>query len=334
MLNVTLYYDGEESDHETVLVELAELNQEIEHKVVLIDINSDPSILSEYSGRVPVLQVGPYTLKKPISKQQMLVALGAARDRVTHLEKIGDESYLNRKNRAQNWDVSDRIAYWISKNYMWVFNLILLLYVGIPFLAPVLMKINSPAAAKVVYTIYKPLCHQLPYRSFFLFGEQVIYPRELAHIDGLETYEAVSGKNAVDVIAAREFVGDETLGYKVALCERDVAIWGSLLAFGMVFMVSGRRIKTLPWLVWLLLGVLPMGLDGGSQLLGLLSNLPSWFPARESTPLLRVITGSLFGLTTAWFVFPMMEDNMRDTRKILTQKINSIKTIAVNNVKS
>ncbi len=334
MLSVTLYFDGKKADHENILAELSELNQEIAHKVILIDINSDMSIESEYSGRVPVLQVGPYTLQKPITKQQLLVALGAARDRVAHLEEIGDEDYLNRKKRAQNWDVSDRIAYWISKNYMWVFNLILFLYVGIPFLAPVFMKAGSPIAARVVYTIYKPLCHQLPYRSFFLFGEQAVYPRELAHMDGLRTYEAVSGKNAADVMAAREFVGDESLGYKVALCERDVAIWGSLLGFGLVFMLSGRRIKALPWLIWLLLGVIPMGLDGGSQLLGFLSNMPVWFPVRESTPFLRVITGTLFGLTTAWFVFPMMEDNMRDTRKILTQKVNLINPKSVNSVKS
>ncbi len=42
------------------------------------------------------------------------------------------------------------------KNYMILFNLLVFLYIGLPFAAPVLMKINAPFAAKVIYTIYKP----------------------------------------------------------------------------------------------------------------------------------------------------------------------------------
>jgi peptidoglycan/LPS O-acetylase OafA/YrhL len=61
-------------------------------------------------------------------------------------------------------------------------------------------------------------------------------------------------------------------------------------------------------------------LDGGSQLSSSLPFLPDWFPARESTPLLRVVTGALFGITTAWFLYPYVEESMRETRALLARK--------------
>jgi uncharacterized membrane protein len=74
-------------------------------------------------------------------------------------------------------------------------------------------------------------------------------------------------------------------------------------------------------------GVIPIGLDGFSQLF---SQLPFQFiqsilPYRESTPLLRVLTGFLFGITTAWFMFPLIEESMTDTRILLAKKFSILK---------
>ena len=72
------------------------------------------------------------------------------------------------------------------------------------------------------------------------------------------------------------------------------------------------------------MGLIPIGLDGVSQIV---SQLP-WdvIPIRESTPLLRTITGGLFGFTIAWFGYPVVEETMADTRKLLTVKIKAAKT--------
>jgi len=43
-------------------------------------------------------------------------------------------------------------------------------------------------------------------------------------------------------------------------------------------------------------------------------------PYRESTPLLRTITGFLFGFATAWFGYPMAEEAMRDTQQYMGMK--------------
>jgi uncharacterized membrane protein len=63
-------------------------------------------------------------------------------------------------------------------------------------------------------------------------------------------------------------------------------------------------------MLWLALGVLPIALDGGSQLV---SQLPlGLLPFRESTALLRTITGALFGVMSVWFAYPNVQDSMQE----------------------
>jgi uncharacterized membrane protein len=143
----------------------------------------------------------------------------------------------------------------------------------------------------------------------------------LAGIERLGTYEEMLGLDPYDVEQGFRFRGNETAGYKLALCQRDIAIYGALLLFGLIFSITNRRIPPLPIAAWVILGILPIGLDGLSQMV---SQLP-WklIPVRESTPLLRSITGALFGFSTAWFSYPVVEQAMADTRKILSVKIKA-----------
>ena len=96
--------------------------------------------------------------------------------------------------------------------------------------------------------------------------------------------------------------------------------------FGLVFALTKRRIKPLHWMGWVLLGMVPIALDGFSQLFSQL-NLPvlaAILPYRESTPFLRVLTGALFGLATAWFAFPYMEASFSETRQFFIKKFATI----------
>ena len=199
------------------------------------------------------------------------------------------------------------------------------LFLAFPFLAPVLLETGHTTSANIIYKFYSILCHQLTFRSFFLFGEQPVYPRQLAHVDNYLTYEQVTGQSISDLDYARKFEGNALLGYKIALCERDVAIYGSLLAFSILFMIFGKKIKQIPWYFWFIFALLPIAIDGFSQIPGLSSGWPSWLPIRESTPFLRVLTGSLFGFGTAWYIFPLMEESMRETRLVLARKVAIIK---------
>lgn len=324
MITVTVFVRKDCPDCERVYQDLDSLQILVPHRRIAIDVDNDPVLRAAYETQVvPVVQVGPYSLRAPFSRQDLQAALTAASQRSQQLETVEDSGYRERILRGQIITRADRFSYWLSQHYMVLFNLAVLLYVGLPFLAPVLEHAGAVGPAKIVYTMYKPLCHQLAYRSFFLFGEQAYYPRALAGINGLQTYAVVSGlpedNSDAATLAARNYFGDEHVGYKIALCERDVALWGSMLLFGLVFSLTGKRLRSVPWFVWILFGLLPIGLDGGSQLLGLFAFIPeSWI--RESTPLLRVITGALFGTLTAWFLYPLVEENMRDMRMVLARK--------------
>lgn len=88
-------------------------------------------------------------------------------------------------------------------------------------------------------------------------------------------------------------------GYQTCLCSRCLAIYTSILLAGVAiaFLRKDHRLRAVPWYVWLL-GMVPMALDGFTQLFGL----------RESNLALRLLTGVIFGVTTAWFLLPQIEE--------------------------
>jgi len=328
LLTVTLYTRENCKLCDEVRADLKTLQEKYPHRLVAVDIDSEPALKEKFGGIIPVLEVGPYSLKAPITRQTLEVTLGAASDRRGQLEQVGGESYEKRVRRGQKITGGDRIMFWIARHYMAMLNLLVFLYVGFPFLAPTLMEAGLPLPARVIYSLYSPLCHQFGFRSFFLFGEQPFYPLAEANVGGVKTFEQVTGVQGlsdptnVARLQARQYTGDLTLGYKVALCERDVAIYGAMLLFGLVYALTGRRIPPLHWTLWILIGLGPIGLDGFSQLFSQFNWpwLMSILPYRESTPFLRVLTGGLFGLATAWFAYPYIEESMNETRQFFIKK--------------
>jgi uncharacterized membrane protein len=320
MITVTFYYAENSTECDQVRSDLEAIKETHPHQLVSIDVSKDPGLRADMMRRVPIIQVGPYRLEGPVTRERLMVAIGAARDRANQLEKIDQKAYQDKISKGHTFNSSDRLSLWISHNFLHTLNVILFIYVALPFLAPVLMKNGSDAAAGIIYKIYSPLCHQLAYRSWFLFGEQAFYPRELAAVPGVLTYEQVTGLNAQDVYAGRDFLGNAQVGYKVAVCERDVAIYIAMLGFGLVYWITGKRIRSLPWYLWVAVGLIPIGIDGFSQLPSFIAGLPAWLPIRESTPFLRTVTGGLFGIMTAWYLFPLIEESMRETRRMMTRK--------------
>ena len=312
---------------EDVLRDLNDLGEKYPLKLEVIDIDSDHKLLERFDLEIPVVQVGPYLLKAPFSRQELEVTLAAQSDRARHIDKIKNPPAALQTPASRTWSRADSITYWIARHYLAMFNLFVFIYVGIPFLAPVMMRAGAETPANVIYKAYSAVCHQLAFRSFFLFGEQPVYPRSSAGVAGLESFAQATGlgetNSGEDIFTARNFVGNDRIGYKVALCERDVAIYGAILLFGVLFALSGHRIRPLHWVLWVLIGLGPIGLDGFSQLF---SQPPfNFIPYRESTPALRVLTGALFGFTTAWFGYPLVESTMKDTRSILDSKLRRIK---------
>jgi uncharacterized membrane protein len=306
MIRVTLYTKSDCELCEIAKDDLVRLQSVVPHRLVEVDVESDPLLLARHGESVPVIEVGPYTLRAPIDFTDLKVALQSAQQ--------GSASRPPLEGSARKRAVGmARLAGGFSRHWLAILNTIVFLYVGLPFLAPVLLRAGAEGPARIIYTVYSPVCHQLAFRSWFLFGEQAAYPRALAGTS-LVPYGEATGLDENDLIAARAFLGDDQLGFKVALCERDVAIYLGILLGGLIFSRVRGRLKPLPVWAWLIFGVAPMALDGGTQLVSGFPIVPAGWLIRESTPLLRTATGLLFGLLNVWLAYPYLEESMAETR--------------------
>jgi uncharacterized membrane protein len=328
MIHVILYVRENCPECDQAQADLQSLQATVPHQVKVVQVEQERGSKEKIGDRLPLVEIGPFKLRHPFTRQDLQVMLTAARDRIEQMDRVEIAVYERTVGANDQMPASDRITRFLAYHYLALVNVLLLIYVGLPFLAPVLLKVGAQGPANIIYAIYKPMCHQLAYRSWFLFGEQPYYPRGLSGIAGVQTYEQVTGLDAADLLAGRNFNGNEVVGFKVALCQRDTAIYFFMLLFGVFFGLSGRRLRSLPWFVWILVGMIPIGLDGFSQLPSLAQGLPDWLPFRESSPLLRTLTGGLFGWMTAWYLFPMLQETAVETRKIFEHRVAVGKKIA------
>jgi uncharacterized membrane protein len=171
------------------------------------------------------------------------------------------------------------VQHFVVRHWLALVNLAAAVWAGLPLAAPTLMAAGWNAPALLIYTLYQTACHQWPGRSYFLFGSRLVY--------------AMDELQAAGVGMAREFVGNAAMGFKVAYCERDFAIYTTVLLAGLLYAVLRRRARPLSWPVFLVC-LLPIAVDGFTQLFGL----------RESSWELRTLTGALTGFAGVWLVYP------------------------------
>jgi len=244
--------------------------------------------------------------------------------------------------RRQRIEVTlNRGVLWFARHWMGALTVVFLLYSGLPFMAPVAMELRAPGVATAIYRFYQPLCHQFAFRSWFLFGDQPFYPRARAGVPQEGTFEQYAAQDpyfeGVDldtldarlVAAARGFIGNPQMGWKVAYCQRDIAIYGTIGLASLVYLIlrrSGVKVPYLPFWAYIAITLLPIGLDGFSQLL---ANPPfngfglPFYPLRESTPFLRTLTGALFGLGNVWLAYPYIADSMQETITLIESKFEA-----------
>ncbi len=203
-------------------------------------------------------------------------------------------------DRASVWAVRitailNRLVHAFAKHWLLAANMFIAASVALPVLAPALMATGHESAGRAIYTLFGPFCHQLPERSFFLFGSQLTY--------SLEELELLIGPDV-----PLRYIGQLALGFKMALCQRDMALYLAMLISGLAFGFLRKWLRPLPFRFFVLLSV-PIALDGLGQLLAL------W----ESTWWSRVISGALFGMACVWLVYPYVESGMRDVLRVMQQ---------------
>jgi uncharacterized membrane protein len=196
---------------------------------------------------------------------------------------------------------ANNLVLWIARHWLAIFNSAWGLYVLLPILAPTFMQLGFVTPARIIYGVYSFACHQLPDHSYFLFGNTLA-----PLMPDLERAGLPSGLNIFDF---RAFIGNEQIGYKVALCQRDMAIYVTVFLSGIAFALVRNRLAPLS-LRYYLLFLIPIALDGGSQLFGL----------RESNWWLRTLTGAIFGAASIWMAYPYVDDAMQDVIETETRQ--------------
>ena len=156
--------------------------------------------------------------------------------------------------------VADPLLAFLQRHWLAILNSVLGIFIAIAVLSPLGYALGFPGVSNGVFVFYRFICGQVPSHSFYIAG------------------------------------------YQMCLCSRCLAIYSSLLTGGLLlalFRHSRVRqfIHPISWRLWAL-GMVPMALDGGTQLFG-------W---HESNVYLRLLTGIIFGLTTAWFILPQIEN--------------------------
>lgn len=218
---------------------------------------------------------------------------------------------------------ADRVSLWLARHWLFVVNLGVGAFVAATLLPPVLMRLGLEGPARLTYTFFSFLCHQLPERSYFLFGP-----------DGVNTYSRAQVIAwGADPAYLRGFVGNARVGFKVGIAERDWAIYATLFLAGLGYALFRQRVRGLPWRVFLLL-ILPMALDGGSHLVSEITTLGfresnAWLAALTGhlfSPAyytgttigsfnwwMRTLTGALFAVACIWFAYPYLQQSFRDS---------------------
>ncbi|MEW5961789.1 MAG: DUF2085 domain-containing protein, partial [Chloroflexota bacterium] len=222
----------------------------------------------------------------------------------------------------------------LSRHWFLVANLLAGTILALAFLAPALLALGRPEAAQAVYGWLAPHDHQLPQRSYFLFGRS----------GWLQSYSLEQvlawGANPANL---RAFVGNPEIGFKMGLNQRMAAIFTAIFCGGLGWGLAGKRPRL--GAVGFLLLALPLLLDGFSHMLSENSGqgfrasnawavnltggvLPDWFYAGSTIGslnwLLRTLTGLLFGLGLVWFLFTYLSYRFGMMRAQLETRLRKI----------
>ena len=245
-----------------------------------------------------------------------------------------------RSSRAR----SLRRTRWMTQHWLLLFLLLYGIFNLLPFAAPVLMKLGWTTLGNIVYDAYSFLCHQMAQRSFFLFGDKLMYNADQLPL-------ALTGSAGQDTALLRHFRGNETFGWKVAWSDRMVSLYTGVWFAVLVYWILARRRVIAPASPWVALALaLPMVLDGGTHMIsdqvgGLTGGfrytnnwlatltghaLPASFYAGDAlgsfNSWMRLLSGALFAAGVVWFCFPYLDRYARHSVANLDYVLGQIKS--------
>lgn len=216
-----------------------------------------------------------------------------------------------------------RRVLWIYRHWLGITLILFFLFNIGAWSAPVLMDAGLTNEGNLVYSLYGPFCHQMAQRSFFLFGDKMMYtPAEMG--------TSISNNTTVDTWAMRRFRGSPEVGWKVAWSDRMVYMYGSLWLVMFIFYILAQYRQVKPLAIgWLVVLILPMMLDGVTHFISDLGgmfagfrytnywlatligySLPSNFYKGDAlgsfNSWMRLASSLTFGLGIGWFLLPRL----------------------------
>ena len=203
----------------------------------------------------------------------------------------------------------EKAVHWSLKRWLVFFNLFFLMYLALPFLAPLLLANGYTSAANIIYRLYNATCHQIPSRAYYISGEQValcyrdvaIYAAIFAGglLFGLVRHRLRPLHFGWYLLLILPMALDGGLQMISELTQYVplAALWilGLTIIGGLAFFLY--RKKKLNW-YWV--AIFACGLGGllYLQFVGLYA----------SNYAKRTITGLIFGFSTVWLVYPYLEE--------------------------
>ncbi|MBI1879468.1 MAG: DUF2085 domain-containing protein [Chloroflexi bacterium] len=224
---------------------------------------------------------------------------------------------------------ANRQILWLADHWLAVFNGFFFLYVGLPFLAPILLANGYTGPANTLYNLYRATCHQLPSRSYFVLGEQVA----ICHRD-VAIYSAfLVGGLGYNLVRSRLkppqlrwyvfFLWPIALDSGMQLASdwlRNGVSMTTLWAIGFIALGLTSAIlhsqKYLTWHSFLYFSAGPLALF-----------YLNYFGLYQSDLFRRTISGIIFGLATVWLAYPYLEDAFQDIRRQVNANLASTSSI-------
>ena len=228
----------------------------------------------------------------------------------------------------------------VFRHWLLIWLVLFTIYNVLPYLAPLLMQAGLEPPARLIYSLYGFVGHQMAHRSFFFFGEQLTYTPE-------ELPLTLVGEFLPDSTALRDFIGNDIFGWKVAWSDRLVSMYGSALITSYLYTILRKRpaFKSLSR-TWMILLITPLILDGvthyisdfGSVIEGFrwdnawFANLtfhvlPDSFYIGDRwgsfNSILRLITGILFGIGLMGWGLPVCETYFKRNARILQERLET-----------
>lgn len=241
-------------------------------------------------------------------------------------------------------------AEWVFRHWLLIWVVLFTIYNILPYLAPIMMQFGIKPLAEGIYSLYGLVGHQMANRSFFFFGEQVTYTIEELPLN-------LVGDFLPDSTALREFVGNESLGWKVAWSDRLVSMYASALIMTYAYIVLHKRpnFKAVSQNMMILL-IAPLILDGVTHYISDLDSVidgfrwnNAWFATltvntfSESfyigdnwgsfNSILRLITGILFGIGLMSWGLAVCEAYFERNATILKGRIDNWRARQMNDTR-